>query len=997
MTKTSVSVDKEQFKGDKIIIAAKFGKKCTSIGESAFEDCISLESINNEDNVIESIGNLAFAKTNLSTVSFKSLTKLYPSAFSDCKNLKYVDISNYTSTIPEFAFRTCVELENIEIPNVSKIENGSFENCEKLSQVTLSSCESIGAGAFKNCKNLSYIKLSDNCTEIGSSAFYDCKGLENINLKNVKKINTAAFYGCENLSQVTLSSCEFIDDAAFKNCDNLTDVYINNPEGMICKLNSPNVFCNHNGISTECDKNIRFYVNFSDYYTYINDKSWEHYKNNIVAKVESTQIRYRTNNNTRIEIDFKEYNIASNQYNIEYGGLIVFNDAIVGLRDMFKGQTTLTHIELPSTCKSIANYSFSGCVNLTNIEMDGVKSIGLFAFENCKSLKTFKIPDSITILNEGIFAGCEKLEKFEGNYTKYDGKAVVYKNKLISVVPKDNSKTEGRIHNISDIDESITHLGQYCFSGCKNMRRVDIPSNITSIGNNAFDGCSNLYEVHFVGNKPPKTLGDDIFNNVNYDFKIFAPEENLPNFFNNKLIDKLHPKPKSNCIIYYGNKLNGLRQTTKDYNFANGKNITYHIIHDIKNDTVLNYFEGAYNITKVIIGDGLLNISSSAFSNCKDLEYIYLSDKIKRIQNRCFYSCESLKRIHIPINAELGYELFVNCKKLQEFGTYYKGYVSDDNRCYMVPTKGTNYKTLKLFAAGGVDESSTIKDYTIPTNVDVIEKYTFIYTDINKITLNNNITEIKDGAFSNCTSLTEISGINNSNISNLKYIGANTFKNCKTLSTFNISESVSVIGESAFENCKKYTGNLTLFVASLGNKCFKNSGITGIKLNKRDDSLYLTNIPNNAFENCEGLEKIDITNSNVTYIGSYAFAGCKNLSIPEGKEHFLPQSVRIINDYAFYKCGKIEIAYLPENLTCLGDYCFLTESNTKIYLPYKFNYGIPEFTKNYKPNTNSNPFGDIKSNIPLPYIYIPDKMEIFYKANEYWVKYQNRFINQNNK
>ena len=57
-----------------------------------------------------------------------------------------------------------------------------------------------------------------------------------------------------------------------------------------------------------------------------------------------------------------------------------------------------------------------------------------------------------------------------------------------------NTQYEGIINNVI-IEEGITNIGEYAFSGCSNLTNIHIPDSVTSIGNNAFFGCSRLESI----------------------------------------------------------------------------------------------------------------------------------------------------------------------------------------------------------------------------------------------------------------------------------------------------------------------------------------------------------------------------------------------------------------------------------------------------------------------------------------------------------------------
>ena len=76
-------IDNNAFMNHKRILSADFGSQCDFIGENAFKGCESLSRIN-DDNVIKSISNNAFAGTKLSSAKFSILSTLSAGVFKDC-------------------------------------------------------------------------------------------------------------------------------------------------------------------------------------------------------------------------------------------------------------------------------------------------------------------------------------------------------------------------------------------------------------------------------------------------------------------------------------------------------------------------------------------------------------------------------------------------------------------------------------------------------------------------------------------------------------------------------------------------------------------------------------------------------------------------------------------------------------------------------------------------------------------------------------------------
>jgi hypothetical protein len=571
---------------------------------------------------------------------------------------------------------------------------------------------------------------------------------------------------------------------------------------------------------------------------------------------------------------------------------------IFGYYPKYGNTPTITSIDIPSECEKINENTFKDCKYLTNITLsDTLNHIGDYAFRNCESLTSFEIPETITTMGEGVFAGCKNIIRFDGKFTSYNGKAIIYNNTLISIVVNDNNSTEGRIYNISDIDPNITRLGKSCFHGCTNMRRIDIPSNITSIGDNAFEGCINLCEIHFEGNVPP-TIENDIFKDVRDDFKIFVPADYYSKYINSDTYKNysshIYPKPKNDQIIYYIEGGNGYIKVNSEAFKTSPNNYFYK--NNMQND-----------VTKIILNDSITKLNSNEFKNFKKLEYIYLSDNIKQLNNNCFYGCESLTRMHMPSNCTFGDGIFYGCKNLKEFGSYTKDRVSEDNRCYI------ENSTLKFFAQGNVSS------YEIPSNVTKIYKAAFQNTDIQTIKLNSSVTEIGEAAFDGCKNLTSITNWNG-----VKIISRYAFQNCENLGVISLPNELTTIGYSSFYNCKKMyiNTNIPNTVTTIGGYAFSNcskfkrvnSSGTQVALNLGN----ITNIENYTFNNCSELSKVEI-NDRIQNIYPYAFNNCtmlQSVTIPNNSQ------LSSIGDSSFYQCTSLVDFYLPNSLTHIGQNAF---------------------------------------------------------------------------
>ena len=183
-------------------------------------------------NSVTSIGDYAFYNcTDLETIKVPdSITSIGEYAFYECTKLIGMEIPESVTIIGESAFYNCRELANITIPDgVTSIEGWTFKGCTGLTSITIpNSVMNIGSSAFEYCSSLTQITIPNGVTIIGTGAFYQCSGLKNITIPNsITSIYGSAFSGCKELTTITIpNSVEYIGFQVFNSCTKLTNIDI---------------------------------------------------------------------------------------------------------------------------------------------------------------------------------------------------------------------------------------------------------------------------------------------------------------------------------------------------------------------------------------------------------------------------------------------------------------------------------------------------------------------------------------------------------------------------------------------------------------------------------------------------------------------------------------------------------------------------------------------------------------------------------------------------
>jgi hypothetical protein len=182
-------------------------------------------------------------------------------------------------------------------------------------------------------------------------------------------------------------------------------------------------------------------------------------------------------------------------------------------------------------------------------------------------------------------------------------------------------------------------------------------------------------------------------------------------------------------------------------------------------------------------------------------------------------------------------------------------------------------------------------------------------TTLTDITLPEGITVLQGNAFWGCASLAHVSLPES-----LAAIGARAFANCVSLKNIRLPSAVNVIAPMAF-----YTGTLTDISVAKDNAAYQ--VIDGVLFDKAQKMLH-------SYPDKKAGDTYIVPEGTLA-LGEDAFFTCYNL-----KNVILPESLTAIGDNAFYSCGNITALDLPDSLTVIGAGAFSYSSLiSKIIIP----------------------------------------------------------------
>ena len=651
-----LAIGKYAFSGCSSLKSISLPKNVSRIMNSAFEYCSNLNDIELPDGLLSIGANVFYHCKNLTHVKISNnIIEIGNKTFEGCKKLQYTKHENclylgnhdnpFVALIKTFntdilkcnvhdkcrcisddAFSGCKNLMNINISdNTLGISRRPFEDCLNLQYNVYKDGLYLGNESNPylvliktNTTNITSCTIHDNCRFIGNAAFYKCTNLKHIDItENVYGIGNSAFNGCTSMTYILIpQNIAYIGNNAFAKCENLKTIF--NCSNLSLQKESfdfGRIAYNAKQVYNKCSKEGDFYFSF------INGKKY-------IIKYIGTETNLSLPQADGI-LGYPDEGVFCNSsdincINISEGMTSIGNYAFYNLKK-------LSSVFIPNSVISIEDNAFDGCSELTSVHLPvNLMNIGDKAFYGCSKITIIHIPNNVKHIGDNAFDGCTGMTSI--------------------FLPK-----------------NITEIGSGVFQGCTSLSSITIPHNVVKINRSAFFGCTNLKTIFNCSSLPlikgsydygyVATCAQNIYNNcmtkgdfylINKDGKkyviryigtnpdIFLPEVDgiwEESFKGLTLISITIPK----SITYIGK--NAFENCT-------GKVMNIRCNIEDAESKDLSWFHGS-KFNEIVISEEVSKIGNNAFNGLAYLEKLSIGKNVNRIGYNAFEKCSNLKSIYL--------------------------------------------------------------------------------------------------------------------------------------------------------------------------------------------------------------------------------------------------------------------------------------------------------------------------------------------------------------
>lgn len=590
----------------------------------------------------------------------------------------------------------------------------------------------------------------------------------------------------------------------------------------------------------------------------------------------------------------------------------------------------LTSITLPNSITTIDSRAFLGCSEIVNFGVPSkLQKIGNYAFANCSSITSYDLPK--TLLQIGVGA-------FDGNVNM-------------------SQLTFNSVAAPTIADGSI-------FAGTTSNLKVRVPvggkaSYVSNLSNRSF--AENTYMYGLTGTTPIAIYKDNIFRYIYY-----IDILNSSGGSSNPPTGRVQVYQTQNFSVTFtpstGNRIEAIYVDSSDENLmsvAEGDSQTY-VFQNIQNSHLI---EAVYSkmYVRLDINGGTGKQPLIVYND--DKSQFKINDNIEPTKSgKEFYYYSTNKDDNEQGQNGTRYDLglWYDLPSTTASTTLYAIYLTPTSYTttsqYVVVPKNVSAiagsSSKNIF---GSSSDSTLKYITLHRNTTTIGSYALYgCKTLTGISHSDGVVALGGYAMAGCVELvkyrfapytqsignnafasdTKLGSVTNFENTKVSQVAQNVFSQCSSLISISLPNTITAIGDGAFEGCSKLTsmdlsktktttigtsafascGNLGTIILPttltiIGTSAFEDD--TNLRSVQNLEKTIVSTINKNAFLGCKNLSSVKLPQT-LSTLGESAFEGCSNLTAVSGFEN---TAVKILKERTFANCSSLSTLSLARGLT----------------------------------------------------------------------------------
>ena len=346
---------------------------------------------------------------------------------------------------------------------------------------------------------------------------------------------------------------------------------------------------------------------------------------------------------------------------------------------------------------------------------------------------------------------------------------------------------------VSGAVRTVSTVGDYAFLGATSLTSVTLPATVTHIGDTPFANSTKLAAITVADDNPAYSSLDGVLFDKAHTTLIACPAAKSGSYDIPSTVDSICTSAFYGCASLKSLTIPATVRSIGVYAFRGCSNLTTFALPEGVTELKTGTFYGCRRMRTITLPTTLRSIGPSAFYYCQSLEEMSLPEGVVRIGQNAFEDCVSLHTLSLPTS-------------LKTIGS--RAFANNSNLPTIIIPAGVSYIGSAPFAHCGILEAIEVESENthyrsidgVLFDIDVTHLICYPAGKNGEYTMPSTVTVVGESAFEFCRKLR---GITFSEV--LDTLSTTALNGCWNLTDVVLPANLRSIGENAFINCSGLT------------------------------------------------------------------------------------------------------------------------------------------------------------------------------------------------